>query len=133
MPLPQPSASRGENGPQRLGPAPKPLVLTTTSRRPLGVTLTSAGYQAVGISPRSVRVARSTTAIAFSPASATYSVAPSGLTVRPSGIEPLGEPGTGATSMVAASRSLRPSITDTVSLLALATYSSRERGLATIA
>ena len=82
--------------------------------------MTSAGYQAVGMNPRTWRVWRSTTATAFSPASATYSVPPSGLTASPSGIDPFGAPGTRATSMVATSRSRRESRTLTVSLEALA-------------
>ena len=71
MPVPHPWAWSGENGPHGFGPAPKPFVFTTTSRCPPGATLTSAGYQAVGMNPRTWRVSRSTTATAFSPASAT--------------------------------------------------------------
>jgi hypothetical protein len=57
--------------PQRLGPAPESLVLTTTSFPPSGVTATDDGYQLVGMKPWTARLATSTTATAFSPASAT--------------------------------------------------------------
>src|SRR5262249_44493433 len=106
--------------PQRFGPAPEPLVLTTTSRLPSGVTLTSDGYQAVGMNPSTRRLSRSTTATATSPDSATERTFPCSLPTRPSGIDPFGPPGTSPTSIVAASLSVFESITDTVSLEALA-------------
>src|SRR4051795_6930895 len=43
------SAGSGEVGPHGLGPAPTPLVLPITSRRPSGVAATDDGYQAVGM------------------------------------------------------------------------------------
>ena len=83
--------------------------------------------------PRERRVRVSITCTAFSPPSATYSVVPSGLTARPSGVAPTGWPLESPTGMVAASWSRRLSITDTVSLFALATYTWSRAGLAAIA
>jgi hypothetical protein len=95
--------------------------LVITSRRPSGVTSTSAGYHEVGMKPCTTRVARSTTAIASSPASATYNLAPSGETAKPSGMAPFGPPGTSPTGIVAATAPVRESSTETVSEFALAT------------
>src|SRR5262245_63341096 len=118
--------------PQRFGPAPNPFVFVTTRERPSGVTATLDGYQAVGMNPTVRRLCRSTTAIASSPASATYSVSPSGATASPSGFDPFGPSGTRPTGIVAASRSRRVSITETVSLLEFAVYASSRRGFAAI-
>src|SRR5919201_4130968 len=50
--------------PHGFGPAPEPLVFVITSRLPSGVTETAAGYQDVGMNPRTRRVPRATTATA---------------------------------------------------------------------
>src|SRR5262249_35026946 len=106
--------------PQRLGPAPTPFVLMTTSDLPFGVTWTPDGYHAVGMKPRTCRLSRSPTATASSRPRATKTVPPSGLPPRPSGIEPLGPSGTSPIGIVASTVSLVVSITETVSLFAFA-------------
>src|SRR3954465_8731788 len=128
-----PHSGSGDVGPHRFGPAPESLVFVITSRPPSGVTSTSAGYHELGMNPRTVRVARSTTATAFSPASVTYSVPPSGATARPTGLAPFGPPGTSPTAIVSSTAPLRESTTETVSEFALATYASSRAGLATTA
>src|SRR5215467_10593069 len=90
--------------------------------------MTALGNQAVGINPRIVRRAASTTATSLFPPLATRSVAPSGETATALGIEPIGAPGYGERSTRPTTVSAEVSITLTESLSALATYSRAPSG-----
>src|SRR5688572_17432014 len=102
---------------------------------PAASRATAVGYQPVGMRPRTAfpdRLSGSTTATAFSAALATNSVRPSGLTVTAFGELPRTglRPGpTLPTCSVFATASVVVSMTDTVSLLALVTYSRSPEGL----
>src|SRR4051794_16632836 len=112
---------------------PSPLRLATNSVLPSSETSTAPGYQAVGISPASRLsrgdgpsaaddpVPRRTTATQLLVPLATYSVPPPGLRARALQPLPKGSRPSGRQGMVSTTSSVSVRITDTVSLLALAT------------
>ena len=84
----------------RFGPVPNPLPLPISTRLPSGVTVTTVGYQPVGMNPVTLLCPRSvmaTTATLLLSASATYNSWPSGDNARELGVLPTGAFGVGAT------------------------------------
>src|SRR5919199_6584532 len=115
-------------GPLGFGPVPRPFALVMYSSLPSWAVTMPVGYQAVGISPLTTSGGPiSTTATSLLPAFATYSVSPARANAL--GLLPCRASGYGARSMVRVTTSALVSITDTVSLSELATYTSWRAGL----